>query len=56
MELAQGGKRIIEETSVAASPSFCYRCGEQGHFSRECTSSTKVYKIAYILACLLGKN
>ncbi|KAG6593423.1 hypothetical protein SDJN03_12899, partial [Cucurbita argyrosperma subsp. sororia] len=31
---AKGGKKNREDASGAASPNPCYRCGEDGHFSR----------------------
>uniref|UniRef100_A0A0E0F6V9 CCHC-type domain-containing protein n=1 Tax=Oryza meridionalis TaxID=40149 RepID=A0A0E0F6V9_9ORYZ len=29
------------EVSTAATPTLCYKCGEEGHFARGCTKNTK---------------
>lgn len=40
------------DTSSAASPPYCYKCGE-GHFARGCNKSGKVYveRNLYMLFC-----
>ncbi|EEC68400.1 hypothetical protein OsI_36561 [Oryza sativa Indica Group] len=39
--LKQGCAKQRREASTAATPTLCYKCGEEGHFARGCTKNTK---------------
>lgn len=41
--------RVHAETTSNGTPSSCYKCGEEGHMARKCTSSAKVTGLSTVL-------
>ncbi|KAI9116864.1 hypothetical protein K1719_012230 [Acacia pycnantha] len=47
LENTSSGKGLLEETTGAATPDSCLKCGEEGHFADECSSAKarKMYRL-----------